>query len=98
MYNLVCVERIESILGIIFSSLMLHEDQMQDDDADAADDEPTMSQKEKQPPRIESLKTVIVWYLPVVMGIRALKSSVHIKYRVMDFIPVFLVLIRQIEP
>lgn len=60
MYNLVCVERIESILGIIFSSLMLHEDQMQDDDADAADDEPTMSQKEKQPPRIESLKTVIV--------------------------------------
>lgn len=54
--------------------------------ADAAPTKATMSQKEKQPPRIESLKTVIVWYLPVIMGIRAqiraLKSSVHIKYRV----------------
>ena len=60
MYNLVCVERIESILGIIFSSLMLHEDQMQDDDADEAPTKATMSQKEKQPPWIESLKTVIV--------------------------------------
>ena len=68
MYNLVCVERIESILGIIFSSLMLHEDQMQDDDADEAPTKATMSQKEKQPPWIESLKTVIVWYLPVIMG------------------------------
>ena len=39
---------------------MLHEDQMQDDDADEAPMQPTMSQKEKQPSRIESLKTVIV--------------------------------------
>ena len=43
---------------------MLHEDQMQDDDADEAPTkatmQPTMSQKEKQPSWIESLKTVIV--------------------------------------
>lgn len=39
---------------------MLHEDQMQDDDADEEPMQPAMSQKEKQPPWIESLKTVIV--------------------------------------
>ena len=51
---------------------MLHEDQMQDD-ADEVPMQPAMSQKEKQPPWIESLKTVIVWYLPVIMGDTRLK-------------------------
>ena len=44
---------------------------MQDDDADDADD--ADEAKKKQPSWIESLKTVVVWYLPVVMGDTRLK-------------------------